>query len=276
MLVQNLQLVVWQFMFPIDSNMNYGLISITYLTGTECLSLNTYESNSKRKFTVGVVYWHPNQSKINEFMDCFSNSLSDLSKSKNVYYILGDFNINIHPDSRTTYANDYINLLLSHGAFPIITKPTIVTENSATIIDHIISNDIINVLNPGIIRADLTDHYPIFCCVKRFYRKDKTKKPKMYSKDKSSFCAEHFCVDLGNNLNEFFFAQPALSIENFNKLFNRFAHIILSTIDTHAPIESLTRKEKKLKSKPWITKGIFISIKKKQNVQISFYKWQPK
>ena len=111
-------------------------------------------------------------------MECFFNSLLDLSKSKNVHYILGDFNIKIHPDSCTTYADDYINLLLSHGAFPLITKPTRVTKNSATIIDHTISNDTINVLNPGIIQADLTDHYPIFCCVKRFHRKDKTKHPK--------------------------------------------------------------------------------------------------
>ena len=95
------------------------------------------QSVSKEKFTVGVVYRQPNQSEINEFMECFSNSLSDLSKSKNVYYILGNFNINIDPDSRATYANNYINLLLSHEAFSLITKPTRVNENFATIIDHI-------------------------------------------------------------------------------------------------------------------------------------------
>ena len=150
-------------------------------------------------------------------MECFSNSLSGLFKSKNIYYILGDFNINLQPDSCTTYANDYINLLLSHAGFLLITEPTRVTKNSATIIDHIISNDTINVLYPGIIQTDLTDHYPIFCGAKRFHYKDKTKPPKMYYKDKSSFCAEHFCEDLGNNLNEFFSAQPALNIENFNK-----------------------------------------------------------
>ena len=117
-------------------------------------------------------------------------------KSKNVGYIHRDFNIYIHPDKRTTYANDYINLLLSQRTFPLITKPTSVTENSATIIDRIFSNDTINVLNPGIIQTDLTDQYPIFCGVKRFHRKDKTKTPIMYYKNKSSFCAEHFCEDL--------------------------------------------------------------------------------
>ena len=68
----------------------------------------------------------------------------------------------------------------------------------------------------------------------------------MYYRDKSSFCAEHFCEDLGNNLNEIFSAQPDLNIENFNKLFNEFAHIVLSTIDAQSPLKSLTRKEKKL------------------------------
>ena len=158
------------------------------------------------------------------------------------------FNINIQSDSRTTYANNYINLLLSHVVFSLITIPTRVSENSVTIIDHIISNDTINELNPGIIQTDLTDHYPLFCVVKRFHCKDKTKTPKRYYRDKSSFCAEYFCEYLGNTLNEFFSAQPALNIEKFNKLFNQFAHIILSTIDTHAPLKSLTRKEKKLMS----------------------------
>ena len=81
-----------------------------------------------------------------------------------------------------------------------------------------------------------------------FHRKDKTKTPKMYYRNKSSFCAEHFCENLDNNLNEFFSAQPALNIENFNKLFNQFAHIILSTIDTHASLKSLTRKETKVRT----------------------------
>ena len=88
----------------------------------------------------------------------------------------------------------------------------------------------------------------------------------MYYRDKSSFCAEHFCEDLNNNLNKLFSAQPALNIENFNKLFNQFAHIILSTINTHPPLKSLPRKENKLKFKPLITKSIFTSIKKKNNM----------
>ena len=34
-------------------------------------------------------------------------------------------------------ANIYINSILSHGAIPSITKPTKISNNSSTIIDHI-------------------------------------------------------------------------------------------------------------------------------------------
>ena len=134
-------------------------------------------------------------------MECSSKSLSDVSKSNNVCYILGEFNNNIHPECRTTYANNYINLLLSHEAFPLTTEQTRLTENSVTITDHIISNDTIIVLLPGNIQ---TDHYPIDCSVKYFIVKIKSKRPKcIYYRDKSSFYAEHFCEDLDNNLSEF-------------------------------------------------------------------------
>ena len=151
-----------RFQFELQSN-HYHLI------GIECLWLNIYESNSKKKLLYAWLIGIQSNLKLMSFIECFSNSLSDLSKLKNVYYILGDYNMNINPDSRTTYVNDYSNFLLSHGAFPLITKSTRVIENSATIIDHIISNDTINVLNPGIIQTDLTDHYPIFCGTKRFH-----------------------------------------------------------------------------------------------------------
>ena len=95
----------------------------------------------------------------------------------------------------------------------------------------------------------------------------------MCYRDKSSFCVGHFCKNLANNLNKCFFAQPALNIENFIKLFfNQFVHIILSTIDTHAPLKPLTRKEKNLKSKAWIRKGIFKSIKKTTHSNLILYK----
>ena len=50
-------------------------------------------------------------------------------------FLLGDFNINIeHSSSRTSHAEDYLDMLSSMAIFPIITKPTRVATTSSTII----------------------------------------------------------------------------------------------------------------------------------------------
>ena len=72
---------------------------------SECLWLELSENNSnnsKSKFIAGVVYRHPDQTKVDDFLASFSTCLSNFSNSKKVYYILGDFNINILQDNRQT------------------------------------------------------------------------------------------------------------------------------------------------------------------------------
>ena len=130
---------------------------------SECLWLDISQNNFKTELTLGAVYRHPDQTKIIEFVEKFSNSLSDLSHKKKVYYILGDFNINLHRDNRVNSANLYINSVLSHGAIPLITKSTRISNNSSTIIDHIITNDSKHESQSFIVKSDLLTTTQFFC-----------------------------------------------------------------------------------------------------------------
>ena len=42
--------------------------------------------------------------------------------------------------------------------------------------------------------------------------------------------------------------------------------MIETLLDTYAPIQKLTKAELKLKSKPWLTRGIMTSVKKKKKI----------
>ena len=57
-------------------------------------------------------------------------------------------------------------MILSNGGFPTITIPTRLTPTTSTIIDHIVTNDIKHRIEPFVMKDDLTDHYPIGCCIK--------------------------------------------------------------------------------------------------------------
>ena len=46
---------------------------------------------------------------------------------------------------------------------------------------------------------------------------------------------------------------------NANETWNRFEEIFNSTVYSHAPLRKMTKKERKLQNKPWITRAILQS-----------------
>ena len=57
-----------------------------------------------------------------------------------------------------------------------------------------------------------------------------------------------------------------LNSNNVNNSFDNFYNCVNNSLDKHAPIRKLTRKEFKQKFKPWITTGITVSIKRKHSL----------
>ena len=56
------------------------------------------------------------------------------------------------------------------------------------------------------------------------------------------------------------------------KSFSNFIKLVTSTINTHAPLIKASRRKRKLMNRPWITKGILVSIQRKQKSYINFFK----
>ena len=59
---------------------------------------------------------------------------------------------------------DCCHIIYSSFLKPLITKPTRVTSNTATLIDNILTNDFVNypACVNGLLCADISDHIPIF------------------------------------------------------------------------------------------------------------------
>ena len=105
---------------------------------------------------------------------------------------MGDYNINLlNVDSHSLTA-DFNDTMCSFGLVPLITRPTRVAENSATLIDNIFTNKGVSYDESvcGILVTDISDHYPIFCVDKILKHKtiDVSFVRRDYSeKNKSSF-----------------------------------------------------------------------------------------
>ena len=82
--------------------------------------------------------------------------------SKCEIQIVGDFNVNMLNFESHGLTNDYISSLISKTFIPLITLPTRIKHQSATLIDHIFTNNICQQYHAGIIINSLSDHFPVF------------------------------------------------------------------------------------------------------------------
>jgi exonuclease III len=123
---------------------------------------------SKKKITIGSLYRSNSKStsltemqQLSQFNETLSNILSDLSEAERDVYLLGDLNIDLLKYKSSSIATDFVESIFSHGFLQIITHPTRCIGNSATLIDHVITNNIQSAYESCIIISRISDHYPV-------------------------------------------------------------------------------------------------------------------
>ena len=70
-------------------------------------------------------------------------------------------------------------MIYSLDLLPVITKPTRITNHTATLIYHIYTNNV-NRLTSGIVTVDISDHLPVFCMADWLTHLSKSKIDKMH------------------------------------------------------------------------------------------------
>ena len=70
--------------------------------------------------------------------------------------------INVFDYSRNTIACEFFNLAFQISVFPVINRRTRVTKTRATIIEHILTNGIIDPpFNNGFLKTDISDNFAV-------------------------------------------------------------------------------------------------------------------
>ena len=124
-------------------------------------------------------------------IEIINKLLADKSHKNCDIQILSDFNLNMLNFETHNLTNDYINSLISKSFLPVITMPTRVKQQSATLIDHIWTNKVCSRYNSGIILNSLSDHFPVVyfeeCKHQKVYLPDLTTR-KINSTTIPAFC----------------------------------------------------------------------------------------
>ena len=202
----------------VSSNINYSTTKSFEIDndGYENIWIKI-QNDAKLSLIIGAVYRHPN-SNVNEFTKSLDVSLSKINQQHAKCVVLGDFNIDIMDNSpRPHVKNNYINMLNSNTFQVLIDKPTRITPDSQTLIDHVISNYTRPDSIAGILNYEITDHLPIFLALTS---SPASKEPSnaLYRSFKN-FNENAYTNDLHSTLENWFLSIPNLNESNFNIVF---------------------------------------------------------
>ena len=96
-----------------------------------------------------------------QFSETLSTLLADLGDKYEHVFLYGDFNLNVLEFSSNKFITEYIETVFSFGFLQLITRPTRVCENTATILDHVLTNSTLLNHDTFILCSRLSDHFPI-------------------------------------------------------------------------------------------------------------------
>ena len=139
-------------------------------------------------------------------------------------------------------------------------RPTRVTKSSATVIDNILTNTIIDShIQSGIIKTNISDHFTVFSLIKTNFKQTNIKKT-IIKRDINEDSMKYFKA-IFNSIDWDLLTQTLSTNDSYNIFLERFIKIY----DQAFPERKIEIKQKNLSS-PWISKGLRKSSKRKQRL----------
>ena len=147
------------------------------------------------------------------------------------------------------------------------TKPTRITDHTATLINHIYTNTPEKLIKSGLCLADISDHLPVFC----------TMANTLHTNNEPRFFRDF------RHFNENAFHQDLLAVD-FKSLISPDVNESVTTIvdnltaitDQDAPLRKASKRQRKHLERPWILKAIMHSIRQRDKlVNTNLYSTDP-
>ena len=224
--------------------------------------------NKTKSIILGVIYRPNSQPRAD--MDIFITKLADITAKINIEnkesYIMGDFNIDLLKFQSHEKTKHFIESMLTTEYLPVITKPTRVTDHSATLLDHIYSNNKSLNYTSGIVITDVADHFGTFYVSRK--KAHVTVSNIKYIRQMKAENFIHFKQILAAT--DF---SPVLACDCPNEAYNKFICVYDNAFNIALPTKRIKLLRKYIKREPWMTQGLLnSSLNKSQLLRIKIKK----
>ena len=212
---------------------------------------------AKKNNVIGCVYRHPKGNR-DLFHSCLKKQLEQLNTKGHEVLVLGDLDENLLKYNEDKQTSEYLDMLLSLGFMPIITKPTRITDHTATLIDHIYTNTPEKLIKSGLCLADISDHLPVFCTMANTLP---TNNEPRFFRDFRHFHENAFHQDL------LAVDFKSLTSTDVNESETTIVDNLSAIADRHAPLRKASKRQRKRLERHWISKAIMHSIRQRHKLR---------
>ena len=215
------------------------------------------ESHLNKNIIIGVIY-RPNSAP-RARIDIFSTTLFDImdiiNNEDKLGTIMGDMNVDLLKFQNHQKTSDYLDKIFSNGFLPAILEPTRISSFSATLIDHIYTNNVSS-FSSGIIVTDLADHFGTYLSTNT-----KIKHKITHAKQTRIFSDTN--INLFNDLlkNTDFSCITELRCPNL--AYEEFISLYKSAFEQAFPLKTIRPNKKFTKREAWVTQGLLTSSRNK-------------
>ena len=227
----------------------------------------------RKNMILGCIYRHPTSTiSIQQFINESIEPLLDKISAENKFgSLVGDFNIDLLKTDTNDNVNAFYNNVTSHFFAPYILQPT--RPKSKTLIDNILINSVEYLSHSGNLTIQISDHLLQFVILEGFFKELAPKKINIFGRNYQNFNEREFNEALTNiDWDQILSVEgndPNISMNNLHQHINYL-------LDEFAPYKKLSKKEYKLKSKPWINRNILTEMKKRDKLLHKYCKAKDK
>ena len=237
------------------------------------------ECKGQRKTVIlGNAYRSPSKKpeKFNNYFDLILQKLDSNRYANKIKYIVGDFNQDLIKHENDQDCQNLIDNAHSHGFAQIVSRPTRITEHSATLIDHVYTNNLDSALSCNVLTLDLSDHLAT-------HTKISLGSSTLTSRINAVSHKKHKVeLRIFNEANHEKF-ENLIKTENWQEItddmgaqsaYDKFEEIYLKHYDHAYPLKCnrIRRKNERLNPKPWILPWLEDACARRQNAYHFFVK----
>ena len=208
--------------------------------------------------------YRPPATNVDTFNIEFDSLLSKINPGNKSHLVVGDYNINLLKVNDHAPTNAFYNITVSHCLTPTVTKPTRITDYTATLIDNIFINTLKYVYKSTIFYEDISDHCPILL---------ELSNSQNYITKSSSYVYRSFdppaikiFEDSLAAYNWLDFNVKCTLCTDSNVLYNQFHAIFMDKYNNAFPEKVTKLTKSQIRSPPWMSNHLIKCCKKKAHL----------